>query len=51
MAPGPGPGPEPPVAPIGQALVFPGRGPGPVAPIGHALTRLGKLNGGEMQGL
>jgi hypothetical protein len=28
MAPGPGPGPEPPVAPIGHALVFPGRGPG-----------------------
>jgi hypothetical protein len=33
MAPGPGPGPEPPVAPIGHALVFPGRGPGPVAPL------------------
>jgi hypothetical protein len=32
MAPGPGPGPEPPVAPIGHALVFPGQGPGPVAP-------------------
>jgi hypothetical protein len=40
MAPGPGPGHEPPMAPIGHVLVFPGQGPGPMAPIEHAL-RLG----------